>query len=180
MEENKAKESALLRAWRSLLDPQKIPGPVLDLACGDGRNGIFAARLGLPVICCDRSRQALRQARAAARDAGVTIRLWWKDLEVEGQPHLPANAFGAVFVFRYLHRPLMPEILRAVRPGGYVFYETFTEGQTRYGPPRNPAHLLKPGELAVIFAEWDRLEYFEGELQNPDRAMARIVARKPG
>ncbi|GAB6060267.1 class I SAM-dependent methyltransferase [Desulfonatronum parangueonense] len=179
-EEGSAKESVLLRAWCSLLDPRTIPGPVLDLACGDGRNGIFAARRGLTVICCDRSRQALRQARAGARDAEVEIRLWWKDLEVEGETHLPENAFGAILVFRYLHRPLMPEILRAVRPGGYVFYETFTVEQTKYGPPRNPAHLLKPGELAVFFADWDRLEYFEGELTDPDRAMARIVARKPG
>lgn len=172
------RESGLIRQWRSLLALGQAPRLALDLACGDGRNGIFAARQGLTVICCDRSRPALRQARKAAIQAGVRVRLWWTDLESENRTPLPENVFGAVLVFRYLHRPLIPEIRRAVRPGGYVFYETFTVAQRRFGPPRNPDHLLEAGELAGFFADWETVHYFEGDLADPDRAMAQIVARK--
>lgn len=178
--EAQIKVSDLLQSHGALLDPSRTPGPVLDLACGDGRNGIHVARQGLGVICCDRSRSALRRARQEARAQDVRIRLWWTDLEAPERSPLPANTFGAVLVFRYLHRPLIPEIRQAVRPGGYVFYETFTVEQTRYGPPRNPDHLLKRGELAEWFKDWEVLHWFEGELTDPDRAMARIVARKPG
>ncbi|WP_028571323.1 class I SAM-dependent methyltransferase [Desulfonatronum lacustre] len=178
-EGRQSQASELLQSWARLLDPNHIPGPVLDLACGDGRNGIYAARHGLEVICCDRSRPALRQARREARARGVRIRLWWTDLEAADRTALPKNTFGAVLVFRYLHRPLIPEIRRAVRPGGYVIYETFTADQPKFGPPRNPDHLLKPEELEEWFRDWEVLHRFEGVLTDPDRAMARIVARKP-
>ena len=176
--EQQSRPSDLLQSWARLLDPNHIPGPVLDLACGDGRNGIYAARHGLEVICCDRSRSALWRARREAGARGVRIRLWWTDLEAEGRAPLPENTFGAVLVFRYLHRPLIPEIRGAVRPGGYVIYETFTTDQPQFGPPRNPDHLLDPGELDEWFRDWEVLHRFEGVLTDPDRAMAGIVARK--
>lgn len=176
--EQQGRPSRLLQSWAWLLDINRIPGPVLDLACGDGRNGIFVARHGLEVICCDRSRPALRRARREAGAQGVSIRLWWTDLEAAGRGLLPENAFGAVLVFRYLHRPLIPEIRGAVSSGGYVIYETFTTDQPQFGPPRNPDHLLRPGELEEWFWDWDVLDLFEGTLTDPDRAMARIVARK--
>ena len=173
------KAADLLQMHDALLDPSRTPGPVLDLACGDGRNGIHAARQGLGVICCDRSRSALRHARQVAKAQGVRIRLWWTDLEAPERSPLPDSTFGAVLVFRYLHRPLIPEIRQTLRPGGFVFYETFTVEQSKFGPPRNPDHLLKPGELAEWFRDWEVLHRFEGELAEPRRAMAQIVARKP-
>lgn len=171
--------SELLWTRSELLDPRRLPGPVLDLACGDGRNGLYAAGLGLEVVCCDRSRSALRRVRREARAMGLRVRLWWTDLEAAQRPPLPEDAFGAALVFRYLHRPLIPEIRRTVRSQGLVIYETFTVAQRQYGPPRNPDHLLNPGELAKWFEDWDILHWFEGELTDPDRAMAQIVARKP-
>lgn len=177
--DEQSKASDLLRMWQQVLDPRHVCGPVLDLACGGGRNGLFVARLGLDVVCCDRSRSALRRARNEARAQNARIRLWWTDLEATIRAPLPQETFGAVLVFRYLHRPLIPEIRGTVRPGGYVFYETFTVDQPKFGPPRNPDHLLKPGELADFFADWKILYRFEGELADPYRAMARILARKP-
>lgn len=177
--EEQSQPSDLMRTWERLIQPDQVPGPVLDVACGDGRNGIHAARLGLSVICCDRSRTALRQARLASRLQDVRIRLWWTDLEKAHRRPLPEKAFGAVLIFRYLHRPLIPEVHRAIRPGGFIVYETFTVEQTTFGPPCNPDHLLKPGELGEWFQDWQELHRFEGRLTEPDRAMAQIVARKP-
>lgn len=171
--------SALLRHWAQGLSPESVPGPVLDLASGEGRNGIYLARRGFQVICCDRSRSSLRAARAEASRHNARIRLWWTDLEAETREPLPKNAFGAVLVFRYLHRPLIPEIRSTVRPGGYVVYETFTEEQARFGTPRNPDHLLRKGELAGFFSDWECQFAFEGELSDPARAMAQLVVRKP-
>jgi tellurite methyltransferase len=43
--------------------------PILDLACGDGHNGIFLASKGLSVVLKDRSEEALSQARVNAQEA---------------------------------------------------------------------------------------------------------------
>ena len=40
----------LLKNFASLLLAKDLEGPVLDLACGEGENGLFLAGLGLPVI----------------------------------------------------------------------------------------------------------------------------------
>ena len=155
-----------------------LPGPVLDLACGSGLNGIYLARMGVEVTCADLSSEALEQARDLAVKHGVEIDLWQVDLEPEGVNPLPEHAYGAITVFRYLHRPLIPCIKKALRNGGLLLYETFTVEQPRFGKPRNPDYLLQSGELRHMFADWEEIFYFEGIKENPTRAVAQIVCRK--
>ncbi len=100
------------------------------------------------------------------------------DLETNANP-LRQEYFPGILVFRYLHRPLMPHIREGVRREGSLIYETFTTEQPRYGKPRNPAYLLEPGELTGWFADWEILHSFEGLLEDPRRAVAQIVCRKP-
>src|SRR3990170_4917280 len=45
----------LLERYLDLFTLEALKGPILDLACGDGHNGIFLALRGLPVILADRS-----------------------------------------------------------------------------------------------------------------------------
>ena len=47
--------SAWLVAWRSKLAEAARLGPVLDLACGRGRNALAAARWGIPIVGIDRN-----------------------------------------------------------------------------------------------------------------------------
>lgn len=156
-----------------------LPGPVLDLACGDGRNGIFLAGEGLPVVCCDRSQEALERARKLAQAQGVDVEFRRVDLEQEGTNPLAEDFFGGVLVFRYLYRPLIPSIRRALKRGGVLMYETFTIDQPRFGKPHNPDYLLNHGELQSWFEDWEVMDSFEGILEAPRRAMARILCRKP-
>jgi SAM-dependent methyltransferase len=155
-----------------------LPGPVLDLACGDGRNSVFLAQKGVEMICADFSSEALDRARELAVEYGVRINPWQLDLEQEGVNPLPKDAYGAILVFRYLHRPLMPCIKKALRSGGLLVYETFTVEQRRFGKPGNPNFLLNPGELLQTFEDWQVMHYFEGIRENPTRAVAQIVCRK--
>jgi SAM-dependent methyltransferase len=171
--------SPLIRDYFHLFRKGPQAGPVLDLACGDGRNGIFLAMQGLPVVLCDVSEEALDNAGAAAERAGVRVDLRQVNLEQEGIDPFSDEAFGAIVVFRYLHRPLIPCIKKALTGGGLLIYETFTLEQPRFGKPRNPDFLLKPGELQGWFSGWNILHYFEGIKRDPDRAIAQIVCRKP-
>lgn len=169
----------LLVQCRTTLQDAYSTAPVLDLACGAGYNGLYLAVHGASVRLIDRDESHLAAVRALSHKLGVSVDVQWMDLERGEPPLLPYSTYGVVLVFRYLHRPLIPSIQKTIKPGGILVYETFTTDQLRFGRPRNPDYLLKPGELHHWFKEWEILHAFEGELQNPLRAMAQIVCRKP-
>ena len=168
----------LLKNFAALLWAKDLEGPVLDLACGEGENGLFLAGLGLPVILADRSAESLAQAGMAAEGKGLTVSFWEIDLET-GENPLEEEYYRGILVFRYLHRPLIPCLKKGLRKGGILIYETFTTEQAQYGRPHNPDFLLNPGELSDWFKDWQLIHYFEGLLEDPPRAMAQIVCRKP-
>ena len=176
---SKLQPAQLLVKHSRLFLKKALLGPVLDLACGEAHNSIFLALEGVKVISGDLSSEALKRAGELAAECGAQISVWQVDLEPEGVNPLPEHAYGAILVFRYLHRPLIPCIKKALRNGGLLLYETFTIGQPRFGKPCNPAYLLQLGELRHMFADWEKIFYFEGIKENPTRAVAQIVCRKP-
>jgi len=173
------KPAQLLVEHLDLLLQKTLPGPVLDLACGNGDNGIFLAQKGCQVTCCDISPQSLGQAEKLAQAHNSRVEIWQVDLEMDGDNPLPRDRYGAILVFRYLHRPLLDCIKKALKNGGLLVYETFTVEQIKFGKPRNPDFLLHPGELLQRFGDWEVIHYFEGIRENPTRAVAEIVCRKP-
>lgn len=160
---------------------------VLDLACGNGRNGLYLINHGIPVTFADLKSEALDTVQQALcclkSDQQALAHFWQVDFEQQAAT-LPHHAYSAVLVFRYLHRPLFDQIKHAVKPGGMIIYETFTEQQAQFGRPRNPDFLLKANELIETFQGWEVLHSFEGivdaisENDSP-RAISQIVAIKP-
>ena len=173
------KPAQLLVEHVDLFLQKTLPGPVLDLACGNGENGIFLAQRGCQVTCCDISPESLVQAEKLAEANNARVEIWQVDLEIDGPNPLPGGSYGAILVFRYLHRPLLECIKKALKNGGLLVYETFTVEQPKFGKPRNPDFLLNPGELLQKFEDWEVIHYFEGIRENPTRAVAQIVCRKP-
>jgi len=130
--------SAWVCRWAALIRPG---GRVLDVACGHGRHVRYLSSLGLAVVGVDRDEAALAPLKGID---GVEIRV--ADIEAEPWPFAPGG-FDGVVVTNYLHRPLFPELVGALRPGGVLICETFALGNERYGRPSNPAFLLRPDEL---------------------------------
>lgn len=152
-------------------------GRVLDVACGRGRHARWLAGAGFEVHAIDRSAEAIASLRDTAARLGLRIEAEVIDLETDPPPALPEAAYDAVIVFNYLHRPLLPALRAAVKPGGRLFYETFTTRQAERGHPTNPAFLLKEGELAQLVAPFPVLRRREGEFDG--RFVASIVAARP-
>lgn len=173
-----SKAAQLLLDHVGLFRNGALPGPILDLASGSCHNGIFLAGQGLPVICADRSKESLERAKKLAGEAGVTVTCWGVDLEESGVNPLPEDYYGGIIVFRYLHRPLMDCIKKALKDGGILLYETFTYKQPFFGKPNNPNYLLETEELRTWFKGWNILYYFEGIRDDPLRAVAQIVCKK--
>lgn len=133
--------SAWVKRWAGLIP---AGGRVLDLACGGGRHAVYLANRGHPVLAVDRD---LHLAQPVRTTPGIE----WLQADLEADPWpCDGESFQGIVVTHYLHRPLFPPLLEALAPGGVLIYETFSLGQTKYGRPRNPAHLLLPGELLEL------------------------------
>jgi 2-polyprenyl-3-methyl-5-hydroxy-6-metoxy-1,4-benzoquinol methylase len=151
-------------------------GAALDLACGIGRHALWLAERGLHVRALDRDAAAITALSREAVRRHLTIDAQVLDLE-DGQVDLGHQRYDVTVVFSYLHRPLMPSIIASIRPGGLLFYETFTRAQARRGKPTNPAFLLEAGELRRLTVGLELLDGREGEFGGRDIASA--VCRKP-
>lgn len=129
--------------WVMRFAPLVTPGDaVLDLACGNGRQGRALLARGHAVTFVDRDTGAV--ADLATRTGAEIVRAELED----GSPWpLPGRRFAAVIGVNYLHRPLFPALMAALEPGGLLLYDTFARGHEVLGRPRNPDHLLKSGEL---------------------------------
>ena len=145
---------------------------ILDVAAGGGRHTRFFAGRGHKVTAIDRDISALA--------AQPNVEIVQADLE-DGSPWpLPGRVFGAVVVTNYLHRPLFPALLGALSPGGVLLYETFMEGNERFGRPSQPEFLLKDGELLeFVRGRFSVVAYEARMISEPKMAMVqRIAARK--
>ncbi|MEZ5416859.1 MAG: class I SAM-dependent methyltransferase [Vicinamibacterales bacterium] len=150
---------------------------VADVAAGRGRHSLLLASAGFAVTAIDRDAGALARLQAVADRLRWPVTTVVRDLE-QGPSDLGDGVFDAVVVTHYLHRPLMPALLRALAPGGVLIYETFTTAQAARGRPTNPAFLLEPGELPQLVAGLEILRQREGEVDG--RMVAAVAARKPG
>lgn len=162
--------SAWVRRWSA-----EIPtgGRVLDLACGGGRHAVHLAALGYEVVAVDRD-------LALAAEARNTPGIVWRQADLEaGAWPFTGEMFQGVVVTNYLHRPLFDLLVAALRPGGVLIYETFSLGQAKYGRPRNPAHLLLPGELLEMARGKLRVHAYE-DVEEPEqrRCVQRLYAVK--
>ena len=147
---------------------------VLDAASGRGRHARALAAAGWRVHAVDRDADALALIDADAAFGGA-ITTEAIDLEAPGVS-LGEGVYGAVLVFNYLHRPLLPVLIAALAPGGVLVYETFTRGQAARGHPRNPAFLLEEGELPRLVRPLEVVRWFEGERDG--NLLAAVVARR--
>ena len=149
------------------------PRRALDVAMGSGRHAEALATAGLRPFGVDVNVEAVRHAVDRLRRRDIVLRAWCADLT---RYPLPSSSFALILVTRYLQRDLFASLGDALKPGGVILYETFTEAQLRHDRgPRSPDHLLREGELAGRFSTFEVV--FSEEVQEPE-AVARIVARK--
>jgi SAM-dependent methyltransferase len=161
--------SPWIEKWAGLVPPGAT---LLDLATGSGRNALFFAARGHKVTAVDIDLSRLPQADNVERVES--------DLESGNPWPLAGRSFGAATVTKYLHRPLMPDLLGAIEPGGVLLYETFMDGNQRFGRPSRPEHLLKDGELLdLVRGKFSVIAYEARLISEPTMAMVqRIAARR--
>lgn len=147
---------------------------LLDVACGSGRHARYFAGRGAMVEAVDRDAEVV-----AALNAGRQVTALAADIENGPWPYA-GRQFDAIVVTNYLHRPLFGALLESLAPDGVLLYETFAQGNARFGKPSNPDFLLAPGELLARCAGLHVLAYEDGVTGRPPSArMQRIAAIRP-
>lgn len=155
-------------------------GRALELACGLGANALFLAARGLRVSAWDLSSVAIERLARQASARGLALGTEVRDVLAEPPP---AGAFDVVVVARFLERSLAPAIAGALRPGGLLYYQTFTRTRVDDTGPDSDAYRLADNELLRLFAGLRVLAYREegrvGNLTRGLRNQAYLVAQRP-
>ena len=155
-------------------------GMALDLACGLGANAVWLAERGLKTFAWDSSPVAVEKLRDYARENLLPITAEVRD--VLAWPPEPER-FDVIVVTRFLERSLAPALIGALRPGGLLFYQTFTRDCVSDRGPRTEGFRLETNELLALFSPLRVLAYREeGRVGDPSRGFrdeARLVAYKP-
>ena len=152
-------------------------GTALDLACGLGANARLLAERGLDTHAWDFSGIVIERLRAASPLANLhpAVR------DVVQQPPEPGS-FDVIVVSRFLDRSLAPALMAALRPGGLLYYQTYTRTRVDNSGPANDGYRLADNELLVLFAPLKPLVYREegtaGDPAHGLRNQAMLVAQK--
>jgi len=154
-------------------------GRALDLASGTGRNALFLASHGYDVDALDSSSVAIEKGRRLADKTGANVNFITKDLK---HYTVAEESYDLIINFNFLERSLIPSMIKGLKKGGVIIFETYTVDQVEIGPPRNPVYLLAPNELLSLFGDLYITFYREGVFEERDkkRALASIVARRQG
>jgi len=143
--------NSLLRIQLADLKPDRKQA--LDLGCGGGRDAVYLAQQGWNVTAIDQQQRVLQCAQQLADLHQVQVN--WIEADLRDTNALPSASFDLIMMVRFLERDLFSYMRQHCRPGGYVMIQTFVEGVEVFGSPKNPNYILRFGELAKEFNEFD-------------------------
>ena len=165
-------------------------GRALDLATGEGRNGIFLARHGLEAEGVDLSQVGLRKAQALAHRYQVPFKT--RLANIAEMTMLTEHYAVITSVFCHFMEPertqIMQRIVNALQPGGLFAGVFYHPEQLRYGTG-GPNHVEMLGTLeemqqALLGLEWllaehDVREMNEGSRHVGTSSVICLLGRKP-
>jgi SAM-dependent methyltransferase len=168
---------------------------VLDIGCGNGRNLNYLARTyGMHGVGYDISREAIIQAKKL--DAGLNVTYEVRPLE-KPLP-LPDNSQTLVLDMMVSHvlkaeqrKHLLAEIVRVLKPGGWLFFKTFLLDEDLHAkrlleehPAEEPGSYVHPkiGVAEHVFTEQEISDllspYFNIHKMFPSHGHLRRAAKR--
>jgi tellurite methyltransferase len=148
-------------------------GKVLDIAMGEGRNGVYLATQGFDVLGLDISEKGLEKAHKLANKNNVTIETKVVDLE---NFTLEPNSYDVILCTYYMQRDLFKQFQSALKPGGMIVVETYNVDYLKY-VRFSRKWALETNELLAIFKDLRVIRY--QDYDDGKEAYSSIIALKP-
>jgi len=171
--------SPFVRRFASKIADAAAGKPIVDVACGSGRNALWLARLGCAVICVDKDltrlqnqRQPLR--RIALGRASARLSVQQLDLVKDPWPFGPC-AVGGIVNVHFLLPALFPFFEGSLSPGAYLLLETVP------GCGGNYLELPKAGEIRSALRKAFDFEFYKEAKVGPrgyDAVTVQLLARR--
>ncbi len=155
-------------------------GIALDLACGLAENSFLLAARGFRVSAWDNSAVAIRKVNEKAKKTGLSVTATLMDIMGN---KFPDNKYDVIVFTHFLEQRLSEKIVRALKPGGLLFYQTFTQEKVTACGPIDKKYQLSSNELLSLFSGLKMVLYREegrlGNLTCGFRNEAMMIAQKP-
>ena len=137
-------------------------GSILLPADGEGRNGVFAAKLGWQVTAIDLSEEGKQKALQLASEQLVNIEYIVDDIE---EAELPIKSFDAIALI-YAHfspwkiSTIHQKLSRLVKDNGTIIFEAYSKNHLEYREA-NPK-VGGPNDIEMLFSIEQIREDFKG------------------
>ena len=96
---------------------------------------------------------------------------FWREIHFQ----FGKNKYDLILCFYFLDRRLFQKIKTALKPGGYLLYETFTVEHLKHSGFKRE-WVLEPNELLKEFSAFHIFNYREAD--ENEKAFASLAARK--
>lgn len=172
----------------------KLKGNILFPAEGEGRNAVYAAKMGLNVSAFDLSTEGKYKADKLAKSNNVSIN--YSVGKLSEQPYKENSFDTIVLIFAHFPPPLRSimhqELSKLLKPNGILIIEGFSKKQLEYqktnplaGGPPNFDMLFSTDEIKNDFAGFENIqlteeaiELSEGVYHKGECSVVRFVGRK--
>ena len=149
---------------------------LLDFASGNGRNCIPLLKKNIIVTAIDKDQEKLNKYKTFNNINTICF-----DLETEEEWPLLKEYYDVIIVVNYLFRPKVKKLINLLKKDGFLFYETFSLGNEKYGSPKNRNFLLKNKELIEIFSnELLPLSFYDGKIKGKNISIKQRASFKKG
>ncbi len=166
-----------------------IPGKILLPADGEGRNAVYAAKIGWEAYAFDASAVGKDKALDLAEQEDVSIN--YEVSLIEDYEIVP-NTYDAIALI-YCHLtastkgPFFEKLVESLAPGGIVILEGFRQEQLAMtsGGPKEPERLYTAGQLALDFKQLSKVTITEktvwldeGPGHQGEAKVVRLIGKK--
>ena len=170
--------STFVRMFGARLAGVANDSPILDVACGSGRNALALAQLGCTVICLDKDIARIKALRrrllknfpsTAARLIPQKI-----DLLEDSWPFGP-SCVGSILNIHFFRKQLLQQFGNSIAVGQYLLLET------EPGHGGNYRSLPRAGEVRAVLKEAFEFECYRETSVGPkecDAVTVKLFARK--
>ncbi|MHC9089774.1 class I SAM-dependent methyltransferase [Tenacibaculum sp. IMCC1] len=127
-------------------------GTILLPADGEGRNGVYASKLGWNVTATDLSIEGKNKAQKLANESGVPLKYIVGDIQDLEFPRESFDVIGLIYAHfsAWKISSIHQKLTTLLKPNGYIIFEAFSKNHLNY--QKNNPKIGGPKDVDMLFS----------------------------